>query len=67
MPSTDEWRPIEEAPKDGTELLLYADGKIAIAYWNKYMGWMSPEDNLEAHIANDAPTHFRPLPAPPIS
>lgn len=39
------WQPIETAPKDGTEILLYdaADPCILIAFWNNH-GWeMSPQ------------------------
>jgi len=28
-----EWRTIESAPKDGTEVLVYRDGEYAVAVW----------------------------------
>jgi len=69
--STMNWRPIETAPKDGTEVLVlavYDDGPpaYAVAAWDGEewrdvgdIGWggMHGEDNQ--------PTHWMPLPAPP--
>ena len=50
------WRPISEAPRDGTEILAYRDGFRRVSWWTK--GW------FHAFI-DKAPTHFQPLPTPP--
>jgi hypothetical protein len=59
------WLPIESAPKDGTEILIfrdYAAVKVGGGYWSihqrcwihgGYMCWQLP------------PTHWQPLPTPP--
>lgn len=70
----DEWQPIETAPKDGTNILLYAEGRIIEGWYYLIEGrnsgyWkvatLSPHgcgccaDDLEN------PTHWKPLPKPP--
>lgn len=69
-----EWRPIEEAPKDGTRILVYGKryerinerdgpGPIQVAYWQKAGDtgfWLT-----RANISCDHVTHFMPLPPPP--
>ncbi|GBR10481.1 DUF551 domain-containing protein [Acetobacter oeni] len=56
------WRPISEAPKDGTEVMLYAPniicGGMSSDRWNaKLNQW---------DVASDGqPTHWMPLPAAP--
>lgn len=62
-----EWRPIETAPKDGTEILLAFDeplvgmnrGRVAQASLTKMGDWSVP------YFRRDPPTHWMPLPAPP--
>lgn len=59
------WRPIETAPKDGTEILVntnaYECGCV-IAKWFKYNGREAFRDwDADAHT----PTHWLPLPPPP--
>ena len=63
------WQPIETAPRDGTQVLVYArvlhpekwgiylDPKICAASYHPDAGWCVCE-------VRDA-THWRPLPAPP--
>ena len=66
-----EWRPIETAPKDGTEILAYgyarcdgsryANGQH-IAWWDAELGWTGrdPDDRVTLHLS-----HWRPLPPRP--
>lgn len=65
-----EWQPIETAPKDGTELLLFSAGQIDCGYWSTSVwvasggAWIiyeSRSDTVEL-----SPTHWMPLPEPPI-
>ncbi len=60
-----DWQPIETAPRDGTYLLGY-DGEpiVIIAYES---GW-EYGDNFIAGNVNEKPrpTHWIPLPAPPL-
>jgi len=74
------WRPIETAPKDGTLIVLHVDWeRLSVV---GYFGPMKhdPHDSVdnqhtwrvawdESRIADgyDAPTHWQPLPPPPIS
>lgn len=67
---TGNWKPIETAPKDGTEVLLYwpleglgdLHSKIKIGSWhNDAWGW---QDRF-CRSYTDAPTHWQPLPGPP--
>lgn len=61
-----EWQPIETAPKDGTEILLYRRG-VSQGKWRVGMlngqcawggdGWFYPRW--------DQPTHWMPLPEAP--
>lgn len=62
-----EWRPIEEAPKDGTHLLL-SDGENVTTGRFVESGWYEtnsdPADYWDGSLQ---PTHYRPLPLPPGS
>jgi len=55
-----EWQPIEAAPKDGTLIIVHADGKTVIAYWDGEAWCENDYDNL----FHD-PTHWMPKPTPP--
>lgn len=56
------WQPIETAPKNGTEVLVYDDGAIMVSSWlddGQRAGWW---DN---GLMDPPPTHWMPLPPPP--
>lgn len=66
------WQPIETAPKDGTEILGYACGKMTTVYWNvdQYdidLGgyWTLVIPGAWAEDGEWNPTHWQPLPGPP--
>jgi hypothetical protein len=69
------WRPIETAPKDGTEVLLYCPEQgVARGRWNdcRYASnprpyWTNDAERLfgVSRTRSDQPTHWMPLPAPP--
>jgi hypothetical protein len=56
-----QWQPIETAPRNGRDVLLYLAGpkRLFVGCWDA--------DYSEWTIANFVafPTHWRPLPAPP--
>lgn len=67
------WQPIETAPKDETEVLLYCPDDV-LPQWSITTGWA---DNHGWHLVqtggyaedNDVypnPTHWMPLPKPPM-
>ena len=60
---TQEWKPIETAPKDGKSILLYPSpylGEyVAVGNWASHPKvWMTAGDMVN-------PTHWMPLPEPP--
>lgn len=60
----DSWRPIDTAPKDGTEVIgLYGRKKIALCWYfrpsSNTEGWLDQNGNARR------PTHWMPLPPPP--
>lgn len=56
------WQPIETAPKDTTEILVYGDERIFLVYW--YLDeWINGDVTLG--WAEIDPTHWMPLPSPP--
>ena len=61
------WRPIETAPKDGSEILLaHPDGSMVVGWWRenglhgRASGWSDGDD-----FAMEWPSHWMPLPAAP--
>lgn len=73
-----EWQPIETAPKDRRVIVVDADGRVEIAYWQENPRvwedqpqgpcWtvFEPEDYFYAyHLIAHPPTHWMPLPEPP--
>ena len=70
------WRPIETAPKDGTEILVYCPrlGVCGPAKWdvNKFAKtprpfWSHWGERIwgVTWVRSDQPTHWMPLPGPP--
>ena len=67
------WLPIEEAPKDGTVLLLIRAGYDERAFtgaWSVYSNKYSGPDHWtdccrHFNLIEKPPTHFMPLPTPP--
>lgn len=71
------WRPISEAPRDGTVVDLWAAGKrCADCYWEDY----GDPDISDAHWRqmysevvgpsfelDHSPTHWQPIPEPPTA
>lgn len=62
------WRPIEEAPKDGSRILLDWNGtRVGFFLDNSaksipWAGWRVPSGDTQP---SGRPTHFRHLPSPP--
>lgn len=70
-----EWQPIESAPRDGTRILAGRKGWVSVVAWNpdfhahsksKAVGVWMDDDGDFGPDAHDWPTHWMPLPAPPI-
>lgn len=60
------WHPIETAPKDGRDVLLFTPSPfngITIGSWGKWIGGWGDQDG---DMYPD-PTHWMPLPEPPES
>lgn len=76
-----EWRPIETAPKDGSNILVCKIGhKYAyLARWEVDPGWawkgapqcwavyMADDDHYSMYLEPDWPTHWLPPTTPPTS
>jgi hypothetical protein len=72
-----QWQPIETAPKDGTEIILFwpslesYDGKSSeprrgVGKWCAPAGYFTEHWALDGRwTPGDDPTHWRPLPTPP--
>jgi len=67
------WEGIESAPRDGTRVLVRQDGETAVAGWMTAIEDGSGEWIIWRRFGSDAmairmlaPTHWRPLPAPPV-
>lgn len=68
------WEPIETAPKDGQEVLIYLRSpwsRVELARWFEPWGnWIqsgdpSPIDDEMYGIGSGVPSHWMPLPEPP--
>lgn len=61
-----EWRPIESAPKDGRQCLLYyGPGECAAGVYSRSDNWW--DTGNERQDPYRAPTHWMPLPATPTT
>ena len=63
-----EWQPIETAPRDGTAILGWDGQKQSTAEWyetGEY--WSLCVMGAWAEDSEWWPTHWMPLPAPPVS
>jgi hypothetical protein len=63
------WRPIATAPKDGTQILLYAQTSSqtqkfrAIGVFDPGLGWVAQLPGKETtDLVQLSPTHWMPLP-----
>ena len=56
------WQPIETAPKDGRDLLIFGSGGIVIGWWDDSCRYWCHQD---LYLSIDEPTHWMPLPLPP--
>ena len=68
---SNEWKPIETAPKDGRDIWLFVPKEVPgqlVGYWSADDGgfWQYREQ-LVADVAGwiDGATHWMPLPSPP--
>ncbi len=68
------WRPISNAPRNGTRVLVYATlrsphekGFCTIGQFEQGMGWVaySPVREVTSGLVQIEPTHWMPLPEPP--
>jgi len=61
----DGWRPIAEAPRDGTRVILFRENweeSRLVGYWHSdFLDWMVPGSGVAVVSA----THWQPLPSPP--
>ena len=73
-----EWQPIENAPKDGTFILLWPEGVTEfdeddyrvpdIGRWKEWLDQDGPQSGWDNHNCGDSiskPSHWMPLPLPP--
>lgn len=62
-----DWQPIETAPKDGTEPLVSHGEFASVVWWDEIgSGWIVAA-LADQSIYAPNPTHWMPLPAPPVA
>lgn len=59
------WQPIETAPKDGRGILVAKGFSIYVVNWDPFYEWWYVCSNII--LRANTPTHWMPLPEPPIS
>lgn len=61
------WRPIETAPRDGTDVMLYANHDCYIAAWydDAWHADFTVLAKMPFEQEAGEPTHWMPLPEPP--
>lgn len=60
------WEPIETAPKDGTQILMWRDGrKPFVGHWYEWPMWKDWSEHGIRLKDMHAPTHWMPIPDPP--
>jgi len=67
-----QWQPIETAPRDGTDFMVWNGEVMTLSTWGKtahvpiygwlQIAWADPED---ADLMYPQPTHWMPRPNPP--
>lgn len=64
-----EWQPIDTAPKDGEWLLVYGFWYPKGDYSGITLGAYLPDEEMWTFEGDlmDRPTHWMPLPAPPVN
>lgn len=63
-----QWRPIDEAPRDGSEVWAYNGEQVRMKWieGDEYALWIYADELLtDADPTPEQPTHFRPLPPAP--
>jgi hypothetical protein len=55
------WQPIETAPKDDTDVLVFSEELVWVASCYRGMWWFEKRDDTFL----SEPTHWMPLPEPP--
>lgn len=64
----DGWRPIETVPTDGTRVDVWLPGgRIANCFYNVEEGSLYTPHGYPVSILTGPATHWRPLPAPPVT
>lgn len=74
---TESWQPIDTAPKDGMQILMYCipnevpslKHHVASGYWRSTDGFLKPGTWRFNHAVGPSfmPTHWMPLPEPPAA
>ena len=65
-----EWQPIDTAPRDGTNILLFVCGSVIEGWWcEQWNDWevVCLSSHVCGSIDDGTPTHWMPLPDPPAS
>lgn len=65
-----EWQPIETAPKDGTNILLFIpewrpEYQRVVGHWGRSFFGEKWFDNVGMKALSCRPSHWMPLPEPP--